>query len=421
MRYGRRHGHSPIRWASSKEIMRRVTLPPLLLLIALVVTAAVVLGASSPPVGGRGPTAAAAVPSSEPTGTADLGAVASAEPTPSPEPSEAYVVSANPALEPSPNQATEIPVSPSASSTSTPASTPKATATATATATPGPTPTPKPAATATPTPTPKPTATPKPAPTYRTSTPFATWEVPVGDIGSLGSPRTNVIVKAFSPGMNVVKYLDTAQAHGQKVVLYFMDTVDYSTGTVHPDKVAAWVNQVKSHPAVYGYLSVKEPSWNGISVSEMRSLYKAYRAADAHHPVIALLGDIPHFGTSANPWASGISNILWVDWYPVTYSRGYIATASTWFPKVRAYVNKVTPGTPIWLQIQGHGYRAGDRRTPTSAEFTREVRDGFTYLKADGIVFYPWNIPTYDSDLKRNSSLWSTARSIVAHVRAGTF
>lgn len=401
--------------------MRRVTLPPLLLLIALVVTAAVVLGASSPRVGGRGPAAAAAVPSSEPTEMADQAAVASVEPTPSPQPSEAYVVSANPALEPSPNLAIQSPGSASADPTSTPASTPRVTATPKATATATPKPTSKPAPTATPAPTPKPTATPKPALTYRTSTPFATWEVPVGDIGSLGSPRTNVIVKSFSPGMNVVKYLDTAQAHGQKVVLYFMDTVDYATGTVHPDKIAAWVKQVRSHPAVYGYLSVKEPSWSGISVSEMRSLYKAYRAADPHHPVIALLGDIPHFGQSANPWASGIANILWVDWYPVTYSRGYIATASTWFPKVRAYVNKVTPGTKIWLQVQGHGNRAGDRRTPTSAEFTREVRDGFAYLKADGIVFYPWNIPTYDSDLKRNSSLWSTARSIVSKVRAGTF
>jgi hypothetical protein len=284
-----------------------------------------------------------------------------------------------------------------------------------------PLPAPTPVATTRPVATVAPTAAPKVAVTYSTSTPFATWEVPVGDIGSLGSPRTNVIVKSISATINVIKYLDTAQAHGQKVVLYFMDTVNYTTGTVNTASVASWVAKVKSHPALYGYLSVKEPSWNGISLAEMRSLYQAYKAADSNHPVIALLGDIPHFGTSANPWATGVANILWVDWYPVTYSRGYIATASTYFPKVRAYVDKVTPGTRIWLQVQGHGYRAGDRRTPTSAELEREVRDGFAYLKADGIVFYPWNIPTYDSDLKRNPALWSTARSIVSQVRSGSF
>jgi hypothetical protein len=256
---------------------------------------------------------------------------------------------------------------------------------------------------------------------YSARTPFGTWEVPIGDLGALGSPRTEVVVKSFSPGMNVVKYLDAAASHGQKVVAYFTDTVDYGSGTVHPDRVDPWVQAVKSHPALYGYLSVKEPSWSGISVSEMRSLYSAYRAADPDHPVIALLGDIPHFGSSANPWASGIANILWVDWYPVTYSRGYIDTASKWFPKVRSYVNSVTPGTPIWLMVQGHGYKAGDRRTPTSAELVRQVSDGFHYLKADGIVFYTWSNPLYDKDLKRNPSLWSTARQIVSEVRAGTF
>ena len=253
------------------------------------------------------------------------------------------------------------------------------------------------------------------------TTPFATWEVPIGDIGSLGAPRTELLVKAFDPTMNAVKYLDAAQAAGQKVVVVFTDTVDYGNGTIRPSKIAAEVAKVRGHPALYGYLSVKEPSWSGIGLSEMRTLYQAYRKADPSHPVVALLGDIPHFGTSANPWASGVADVLWVDWYPVTYSRGYIATASTNFPKVRAYVDAHTPGTPIWLMVQGHGYKAGDRRTPTAAELEREVRDGLTYLHADGIVFYTWHNAQYDKDLQRNPALWSTARSIVSRVRAGTF
>jgi len=255
---------------------------------------------------------------------------------------------------------------------------------------------------------------------YNPAMPFATWEVPIGDIPSLGSPRTGVLVKAFSPGMDPVKYLNAAQAAGQRVVVYFTDTVS-SGGAVYPSRVAAWVNKVKSHPALVGYLSVKEPSWIGVTLSEMRSLYKAYRAADPKHSVIALLGDIPHFGSSANPWSTGVANILWVDWYPVTYSRGYIGTASTWFPKVRAYVDKVTPGVPLWLMVQGHGYKAGDRRTPTASELERQVRDGLVYLKAQGIIYYTWNNKLYDNDLKRNPTLWAAARSILTRIRAGTF
>jgi hypothetical protein len=255
---------------------------------------------------------------------------------------------------------------------------------------------------------------------YSTATPFGTWEVPIGDIAKLGTPRTNVLVKAFSPTMDPVKYLDTAKAYGQKVVLYFTDTVS-SSGVINTARVASWVAKVRNHPALYGYLSVKEPSWNHVTLAEMRSLYQAYHKADPNHPVIALLGDVPHFGSSANPWSTGVANILWVDWYPVTYSRGYIGTASTWFPKVRAYVNKVTPRTPIWLMVQGHGYRPGDRRQPTGTELSREVRDGFTYLKANGIVFYTWSNPQYDHDFKRNPALWSIAQLIVTKVRAGRY
>ena len=119
------------------------------------------------------------------------------------------------------------------------------------------------------------------------------------------------------------------------------------------------------------------------------------------------------FSVGANPWGPGDANVLWVDWYPVTYSPGYIATASTHFPKVRSYVASKTPGTPIWLMVQGHGYRAGDRRPPTSAELVREVTDGTTYLGAAGIAFYVWDHAAYDSDFARNPRLWATARSLM--------
>jgi hypothetical protein len=264
-------------------------------------------------------------------------------------------------------------------------------------------------------------AIPAPVAAYSTATPFGLWEVPILDIAGLGTPRPTVLVKAFSPGMNPVRYLDEARSHGYQVVVYFTNTVDYGSGAVYPSRVRPWVDQVKGHPALFGYLSVKEPSWSGVSLTEMRALYTAYKAADPNHRVIALLGDIPHFGTKANRWGPGAADMLWLDWYPVTYSRGYINTASTWFPKVRKYVKTVTPGTRIWLMVQGHGYRPGDRKTPTARQLARQVRDGFTYLRAKGILFHTWNNPRYDSDLKRNAALWGAARSIIGKVRAGTF
>ncbi len=245
---------------------------------------------------------------------------------------------------------------------------------------------------------------------------FAAWEVQQLDISTLGSPRPGLLVKAFSPSKQdpapVVRYLDEAARHHQKVLVYFVDTVDYAKGTVAPNKVLNWVNKVKNHTALYGYLSVKEPSWSGISLAEMRQLYNAYKAADKNHPVVALLGDTPHFGTKDNPWAKGVANVLWVDWYPVT-THGYLAGASTNFPKIKAYVAKNTPGTPIWLMVQGHAYSKLGQRSPTAAELRRQVSDGFTYLGAAGIAFYTWQNPIYQSDFKRNTALWNVAKSLI--------
>jgi hypothetical protein len=248
---------------------------------------------------------------------------------------------------------------------------------------------------------------PRPGPAY------AGWEVPVGDIAVLGSPRPSLLVKAFSPSMNPVTYLNEAAKYHQRVLVYFTDTVDYAAGTINTSVIPSWVSKVKNHPALYGYLSVKEPSWNGISLAEMRSLYQAYKGADPARPVVALLGDTPHFGSSANPWASGVANVLWVDWYPVTYSRGYIGAASVNFPKIRNYVAATTPGTPIWLMVQGHAYPAGDQRKPTAAELRRQVSDGFRYLGAAGIAFYTWKNPLYSSDFARNPDLWDVAQSLM--------
>ncbi len=255
---------------------------------------------------------------------------------------------------------------------------------------------------------------------YSRYTPFALWEVPIGDLPTVAKNH-KLIVKAFDATMNPVRYLDAARAYGLKVVVYFSETVDYKSGTIHPSKIAPRVEKVKGHPALYGYLSVKEPSWWGISLSEMRTLYKTYRALDPYHRVIALLGDTPHFGTSRNPWGTGVANMLWVNWYPVTCYSGYYTGAAVHFPKVRAYVEKVTPWVPLWLMVQGHEYRKGNKCTPTTSQLTRQVYEGFKYLKAEGILWYTWNNPMFDRDLKRTPTLQTHMVTIMSKVRNLTF
>ncbi len=255
---------------------------------------------------------------------------------------------------------------------------------------------------------------------YSAYTPFGIWEVPRADLPTVARHH-KLIVKAFEPTMDIVGYFNDAHRLGIKVVPFFMNTVDIKTGTVYPSRVAWWVNKVKTHPALYGYLSVREPSWFGITLTEMRSLYKAYKSADPYHRVIALLGDTPHFGTSRNPWGPGVANMLWVDWYPVTCTSGYYNGAITNFPKVRRYVDTYTPGTPIWLTAQTHENRVGNKCTPTAAQMDRQVYEGFRYLKAQGILWFVWNGPKYERDLKRNAFLQSHVAGIQQRVRNRTF
>ena len=206
-----------------------------------------------------------------------------------------------------------------------------------------------------------------------------------------------------------------------------------SGGTVYPSRVAPIVNAVKSHPALYGYLTVKEPSWVGISASEIRSLYKAVKAADTTHPVAALFGDIPHFGDTRNPYLTAMADIVIVDWYPVETASGgcsssgtsYISYGPKWYStKVYPKVHTVTPKVPIWVMVQTHKYLAPTchkKQRPTQSLLNRQVREAFVYAHAQGIAFHTWDNINYNIDERRDGTMVSWMKTLSGQVHAGTF
>ena len=268
------------------------------------------------------------------------------------------------------------------------------------------------------------------------STPMVLQNVSLEDIvnnklGICNGSFTHVMKSAAGP-TNARNYLNAAQKCGLKVIFSFPETVNYSLGRVYPTKVAYWVNLVKDHPALYGYLTVKEPSWNHISGSEIRSLYTAFHRADPTHPVIALFGDIPHFNGTANPWSAGMADILAVDWYPVeTYSGGcsrsgrvYITTGPKWFNRIKSVLAAETPGTPTWLMVQTHKNLAPachKKQLPTATLLRRQIREGFRYLGATGIAFHTWSNTNYTMDERRNPTMVSQMKTISNEVHAGIF
>jgi hypothetical protein len=241
----------------------------------------------------------------------------------------------------------------------------------------------------------------------------------------------NIVIRNVLGATNSLRYLDAAQKCGLKAVLYFQSTV--SGGTVYPTRVAALVRAVKNHPALYGYLTVKEPSWIGINASEIRSLYRAFRAADPTHPVVALFGDIPHFGGTANPYTAGMADIVMVDWYPVeTYRSGCATTGTTYIPygpkwystKVYPTVRAKTPNVPIWVMVQTHknlNPSCHKKQRPSQSLLNRQVREAFIYARAKGIAFHTFQNVNYTLDERRDGTMVGWMKILSSQVRAGTF
>ena len=268
------------------------------------------------------------------------------------------------------------------------------------------------------------------------SAPMVLQNVPLADVvankrGICNGGFTHLMKNAAGPN-NSRNYLNAAQRCGLKVIFHFPDTVNHSTGKVYPSRVAKWVKIVKNHPALFGYLSVKEPSWNRITSAEVRSLYAAFHKADPSHPVLAIYGDIPHFNGRGNLWGSGKADILVIDWYPVETARNGCSRTGvdiqtkgpTHMKKVRAVVDAKTPGTPIWLMVQTHKYLAPachKKQRPTEAQLRKQVRHGLVYAKAVEIAFHTFANSSYNSDQRRDPKMVGYMRTIANQIHAGTF
>ena len=273
------------------------------------------------------------------------------------------------------------------------------------------------------------------ATSYSTDTAMILHNVPPEDLlantRGVCNGQFNLVIRNVGTWDGALHYLDAARACGLKAILSLSTST--SGGTIYPSRIAGFVGAVKNHPALFGYLSVKEPAGIGISPPEIRTLYHAYKVADPDHPVVALFGDIPHFGTSKNSYTANMADIVMVDWYPVETARGgcsssgstYIANGPKWYSQnVRPTVAAKTPGVPIWVMVQTHKYlRAGchKKQRPTATQLHRQVHEALTYAGATGIAFQTFRNTNYQMDERRDPSMVATMKSISNQIRAAVF
>ena len=185
------------------------------------------------------------------------------------------------------------------------------------------------------------------------------------------------------------EYLDAAEAHGLKVMMGF-DRMMVVRSSL--DGVRQRVSALGSHPGLYGWYLIDEPSLQGATPEATSRAYSAIRQAGNASPVGITICDrnkIDAYMESAD--------VIMVDVYPVSTSAlfslvGHVETALS-----------ATGGKkPVWAIIQVHsndlhvmkwgtiGHLIKEPRRPT----VQEVRC-MTYLAiahgASGIFFYAYD------------------------------
>jgi hypothetical protein len=251
--------------------------------------------------------------------------------------------------------------------------------------------------------------------------------VPIPDLPHVKALGFQLVLKRFQPGVDPEPYLDAAGASGLKVLAWFPGT--YALGWSNPAALDPWVAQVKTNPALYGYISVIEPgdSHTQVPITVIRALYRHLKALDPTHPVIVSYGHLPVFGTDANPFTSGVADTIIAEWYPVVFPTsynpsGWMSTTTSVLQKVRAVVAAQAPGTPVWLTIQMHEYVPTNKRQPSFADVVRQMNTAFDTVGATGLVFYPWHTSSnYTADLKGSSALQASVAVAISWLRTGYF
>ena len=268
--------------------------------------------------------------------------------------------------------------------------------------------------------------------TYSTSAPIILQEVPSWDLaantnGVCTSGATHVIKNAQGT-FNAANYASLAAACGMQVIWAFPDTVNYSTGRVHTD-AGHQVGQQGQEPDQHLGLPVGqgaelEPHLGGRDPLPLPGLPEGRSA----HKVMALFGDMPHFGTTRNPYTKGHGQRRDGRLVP---GRDH-QRVELQLPDRRLEVvpegprqgRQTTPGVPVYLMVQTHKYlrpATHKKQRPTQAQLSREVRDGFAYLKAGGIAFHVWRNTNYTRDQLRDPQMVAWISALAASIKAGTF
>lgn len=204
--------------------------------------------------------------------------------------------------------------------------------------------------------------------------------------------------------------------------------------TARIDRNLPWM---ETHPNVFGYFILDEPSSLNLGVEEMRALYGAFRP-HTRRPLLVNFAEMASSGNreltgerASNPYDTGICDIPLVEVYP--YKQVGPPNYHLWtqdlarFKGVLASAHGYVP--PFWAMAQGHATDApiplSYVKRPNYAQMFRQASDVFRE-GGSGIVWYVWDkevtapqTPPHPGGIKDNPSASRFLRDLGHSERSG--
>jgi hypothetical protein len=164
----------------------------------------------------------------------------------------------------------------------------------------------------------------------------------VGSVPATAEEGMNVVMPYYSSGANVTAYLDACQAVGMKVFVEIDRSMVLANNTAGVD---AFVATYKSHPAVFAWYLMDEPTLQGMTAAEALTMYNVVKAEDPSHPV-AIAFNIDDDISTYMP----ACDIAMYDEYPAKVNQAEFTGLDAWYLHLQNATAELS-GTDEWIPI----------------------------------------------------------------------
>lgn len=230
----------------------------------------------------------------------------------------------------------------------------------------------------------------------------------------LGGLGVNTIVQTFSSRLidtgreaDWLILLDEAERANMQVIARLWPVEDWDGQQFDLKPVESFLDVVRDHPALLGYLGLHEPL-ERFDSDQLREFYAGVKNLATELAIAHFMGDMAIFETSQRfpnrDFSAGICDICIIWYYPAGYVNGQPVFEEDLVRETlqtnRELVDERAPDSQLWFLGQTYAQQEHRRQlrmpTPEEMETIYAIAD---QEGADGFMWYPWLHGLYDQVL----------------------